>query len=235
VPGAAPSSAPPTAPRRVHDDAPTPPPAPAAPVAARPTQAHQRPTVAVNLPARDGSKRAILLGLTFFVLVGAGAAAVVLLDPFGSKGPAAAAEGPPVVHIESDPAGVEVFDRGLYVENPAQYSAPPSGQPHDLQFATADRRTFKATVAERAGASWLYVKIPPGDDPKLAQATISSEPSGATVKVDGKAVGRTPLTYLGAPGNAVTFELELEGYVGEKRQSTPTPEGVDVQVALKEP
>ncbi len=234
--GAAPSMAPPpTAPRPVRNDAPTPPPAAIAPVAARPTQTNQRPTVAVNLPVRDGSRRAILLGLTFFVLVGAGAAAVVLLDPFGGKKGGAAAEGPPIVHIDSEPAGVEVFDRGLYVENPAQYSAPPSGQPHDLQFASPDRRTFKAKVAERSGSSWLFVKIPPGDDSKLAQATVTSEPSGATVKVGGKPVGRTPLTYLGAPGTAVTFELELEGYAVEKRESTPTSEGVDVSVALKEP
>jgi serine/threonine protein kinase len=226
-----------------RSEAPTPPPVPTPPIespgpplTSRPTQQAPRPTVALGVAPRDGSRRTVLLGLTFFLLVGLGAAAVVILDPFGARRGPVAPEGPPVMHIDSDPAGIEIFDRGLFVgESPAEYDLNPTGQPHDLQIGTPDKRTFRAKVAERGGASWLFVRLPASGEPKLGSVAVTSEPAGATVKADGRALGKTPLTYLGVSGSPVTFELELSGQASEKRQETPTEQGAELKVALKAP
>jgi tetratricopeptide (TPR) repeat protein len=57
----------------------------------------------------------------------------------------------------------------------------------------------------------------------VQQLTILSEPEGATLKVDGSAVGVTPWTSELAPG-AHAVELTLEGYAPEARTVEVAPE-----------
>jgi hypothetical protein len=49
-------------------------------------------------------------------------------------------------------------------------------------------------------------------EPKL-ELTITSDPSGAAVEINGVAVGSTPITVALTPGTACTFSLKKEGFV----------------------
>lgn len=64
---------------------------------------------------------------------------------------------------------------------------------------------------------------PPQPDPDLRRALLSSVPPGAAVLVDGKSVGRTPMTLTWAPNTTSSVWVTMVGYepanfqVGEKQ------------------
>ena len=81
------------------------------------------------------------------------------------------------------------------------------------------------------------VQPPPGPEPrnspstdqpatKSASASISSNPSGADVYVDGSLVGRTPMTWQGArAGGSYAIELRKDGYESARGSASLPDEG----------
>ena len=210
-----PAGAAPRAPQPSHAPAPK---APPREVVARPT--------AVGLPSggplqgRKGPSRKVIAIVAGAILTVGAVAAVVVLDPFGGPSTPQAPPSPPKLILSSDPPGLEVFDRNLFVgETPVDYLFPPTGEAHAIQFVRG-KTTWKAHLDEVPAESWVHVRPPKENGVELGGSTIRTEPAGATVKVDGKEIGRTPLTLLGSNGAAVRFHLELPGYAPQDKDAT---------------
>ena len=72
-------------------------------------------------------------------------------------------------------------------------------------------------------------------EPKPGALEVSSEPSGAKVRVDGKEVGVTPYSGWVSAGKEHTVFIYVEGYRFESRKVTIQPEGKEaVSVVLEE-
>ncbi len=184
--------------------------APMQPQAAMAQAAVAVPGLPVGARSGGGKGKLIALVLALLVVVGGGVAAVLVFAPFGGGTEAPADLGPPKVVFNIEPPGVEVFDHGRFRgETPIEYELESDKVEHDIQIA-AGRRTLKAKVGAQKGPGWLYVMVP-DDGKQLAAAVVLSTPPGASAKIDGKDVGRTPLTVLGKPGAALTVELTGDG------------------------
>jgi len=64
------------------------------------------------------------------------------------------------------------------------------------------------------------VSIPPPTSPVTGDLDLTSEPSGATVRLDGREVGNTPLTLERLPVGEHTLELDKDGVYTGRRQIT---------------
>ncbi len=172
---------------------------------------------------------AMLLAL---LLVGAGAAAVVILNPFGKGKGGETPAGPPTVQYGSEPAGVEIFDHGLFVgETPVLHEIETKRPDHELQIVTGSR-TLNVTVPAFEGPSWIYVAVPPEPAAALGWAVIKTDPPGADVKLGGKPVGKTPLVYLGVAEDELDLEVATEE-VSARSKAKLGAAGVTVDVALE--
>jgi serine/threonine protein kinase len=213
---------------------------PAAPVLkAPPRDLNPRPT-AVGLPAGGPVQRGVGLSrkwiaiaaavsLTALAIVG-----VVLLDPFGASTPDVPLT-PPKLIVSSEPAGVEVFDRNLFVgETPVEHPFAPVGDAHQLQFSKG-KSSWRARLDEVKSEVWLHVRLPASGSGELGTATIRSQPAGASVRVDAKEIGRTPLTLLGSNGTAVRFQVELPGFAPQEKDATLAVPGQTLDVTLAKP
>lgn len=92
---------------------------------------------------------------------------------------------------------------------------PPRETPPTIATPPAETRPSRSgtstttEVVDRQGGAALRRTVTTGN----ATLTISSKPRGATVMVDGKSFGRTPLTIRGlSGGQAHSVRLELAGY-----------------------
>ncbi len=207
---------------------------------APPRELNPRPTV-VGLPMSGpvqgrSSVGKVLAIVVAILLAAAGAVAVVILAKPGSDGPAVVApSGPPKLIIQSDPTAAEIFDRNLFVgETPFDRIDALRGEPHSLQIVKGSR-TFRARVSERAGDSWVFVKLPDTQSGELGGALVQSDPPGATVRADGKEVGRTPLTYLGSAATTVQMTFELPGFAPQQQSVLLDAAVLEVAVKLSKP
>ena len=207
---------------------------------APPRDLNPRPT-AVGLPA-GGPLRTPGLGGRKWLLVGGAVVltvvaivAVVLIDPFGAGGPRNAPAMPPKLVVSSEPPGVEVFDRNLFVgETPVEHLFTAGSDAHQLQFSKG-KSTWRARLDEVVGETWLHVRLPASGSGELGAATVRSQPSGATVRVDTKEIGRTPLTLLGSNGAAVRFRVEMPGFAAQEKDAVLAVPGQTVDLALSKP
>ena len=71
-------------------------------------------------------------------------------------------------------------------------------------------------------------------EPKPGALEVSSEPSGAKVRVDGKEVGVTPYSGWVSAGKEHTVFISVEGYRFESRKITVQPEGKEVVLVVLE-
>ncbi len=72
-------------------------------------------------------------------------------------------------------------------------------------------------------------------EPKPVALKVSSEPSGAKVRIDGKEVGATPYSGWVSAGKEHTVFISAEGYCFESRKITVPPgEKESVSVVLEE-
>ena len=202
------------------------------------------PAIAVSVSAA-GRPRAgktnhrrgrLLIALAILVvIVGAGVAAAIIFEPF-ADGPNEPLTVSPVSHklvIESEPGGVEIFDRGLFVgSSPMEFEGVPSESPHDMSILVG-KKNLTAKFPARRGTHWLFIHVKDADHGELGAATVVTKPDGATVKADGMVIGRTPVTYLASIGADVAFEVELAGHPKTERTAKLAKGGVEVEFSLQ--
>ena len=102
-----------------------------------------------------------------------------------------------VVVVTSNPPGAQVIVDGKPVADPtpAVVEGLRLSQPHTVEIRAADRRAVAVELEAKPGE---LVRRVHGDLPTLLAAiTVESDPPGADVRLDGRAVGSTPLTLAG--------------------------------------
>jgi serine/threonine protein kinase len=125
-----------------------------------------------------------------------------------SAAPAATPSGSGTLEIGTNPDGVAVFidgtNRGA---TPLTVSLPPGA--HVVELVTdSDRR--KVPVTMKAGAHVSHFIEMPKSPAGLGDLQVRTDPSKATVTVDGKVVGRSPVTVKGLTAGTHRVVLENE-------------------------
>jgi formylglycine-generating enzyme required for sulfatase activity len=100
--------------------------------------------------------------------------------------------------------------------------------PHDIEVSAARYLPFRARVTVAGGGERQELRAPL--QPDWAEITIASQPAGASIVIDGVAVGTTPATIEVAAGQR-DLRLELDGY---KVWTQPLPVTAGVPQALPE-
>jgi hypothetical protein len=130
------------------------------------------------------------------------------------------------VVVTSEPAGAEVSLDGA-----------PTGQrtPAVLEGVLLSRSHQIGLVAPRAKGITLPVVSRPGDlvarvhgqlEVAVGELSIASEPQGAQVRLDGRAVGRTPVTVPGVRLDVRhRVDLSLDGHEVDQFVVTPEKDG----------
>jgi TonB family protein len=171
--------------------------------------------------------------------------------------PAATAAAPPAaapaaaigaLHIVSEPAGARVrIDGEAKGQTPLDLADLPFGS-HEVRVELKgyEPQVRTAVLSAEAPSTDLKVSLARAT-PTTGTADILSSPAGATVTVDGKAAGRTPLSAVALKPGARRVEMALEGHepwsgtvdvvAGQKGRidvrlkpipvAKPTPEPVD--------
>lgn len=116
---------------------------------------------------------------------------------------------PAEVYFETDPTGASVYLDGSFIAN-SPYG-PFFVEPgyHDVKMIKPGWRDWNERVLFTSGKKELVkatLELPPGT------ITFYSEPARATIKVDGKEVGKTPFTYSEAGPGLITVEISKDGY-----------------------
>ena len=208
---------------------------------------------------KSGKGKGLILGLLGLIAVGAGVAAVLILDPFGLDKPngGEAAGGGEAVTEQPAPAPVavkkklvvatsaeklDIFDAGsgVFIGSvpPGDFELEDNVKATDLRLL-AGRKRLSASLPEGVtDTRWVYIQMPPAKGAlskkkKLSYAQITSTPPGAAVKAGDVALGRTPLTYVAAPGTPVTVEISAEGHAPESRELKISKSGETVDFQLK--
>jgi hypothetical protein len=174
-------------------------------------------TVRVGVPAW----RAVLAGLVAGTMAAAGflAAAVWL-----ARG---------VVVATSNPPGAQVIVDGRPAPDPTPtvVEGLRLSQPHTVEIRAADRRPVAVELEPRPGE---LVRRVHGDLPTLLSAiTVESDPPGAEVRLDGRAVGSTPLTVPGVRiDERHRIDLALPGHEFDQFVVLPEKDGLRFQRKL---
>jgi eukaryotic-like serine/threonine-protein kinase len=138
-----------------------------------------------------------------------------------------------VVVVTSNPPGAQVIVDGKPVADPtpAVVEGLRLSQPHTVEIRAADRRPVAVELEPKPGE---LVRRVHGDLPTLLAAiTVESDPPGADVRLDGRAVGSTPLTL---PGIRVDerhrIDLALPGHEIDQFVVLPEKDGLRYQRKL---
>ncbi len=114
----------------------------------------------------------------------------------------------------------------LAAKTPAssQASAPPQDR-RVLPLASASQKGASAQISSAStptpqAAETLRPK-PPEPDPKF-ELTITSDPAGAAVEINGVTVGTTPATVSFVPGTTCSLTVKKDGFVPWKITNYPT-------------
>ena len=79
-------------------------------------------------------------------------------------------------------------------------------------YATVERRIVVTASQPALSLTVPMVKVPVASARLDAALVVESRPAGATVFIDGRQAGTTPLTLPGVSVGAHAVRLELEGY-----------------------
>ena len=124
-----------------------------------------------------------------------------------------------VLQVRTEPPGASItVDGNFRGGSPATVEVSPD-RPHRVVVSRAGYEPQARTVRlGRGQRQVLNVRL----EPRLGKVRVTSRPSGASVRVNGNAAGRTPLD-LDLPSTGHLLELSLEGYLEESRQIVPQP------------
>jgi len=120
---------------------------------------------------------------------------------------------PGFVVVTSDPAGAEVSLDGKPTGQltPAVLEDVMLSQPHEVELRAHDAKTVNVAVQARPGD--LVARAHGKLEVAVGAIVIASEPPGARVEVDGKVVGKTPLSVSGVRlDEPHRIDLALEGH-----------------------
>ncbi len=191
------------------------------------------PFFARRWPGRRG-----VVAATLTVVVGLAAAAVALR----SRERMTALPAPPGLEIATHPTDATVFVDGAGVGNTPLFLTP---VPRGLHHVKVTREGFvPAELSLEVTGEGPPIPLRFTLQPATGTLRIESEPSRASVKVDGRSVGTTPLVTLPVAAGAHDLRLESAGYhpwvrkvnasLGETVQVTARLEHVDDPAAQKE-
>ena len=134
---------------------------------------------------KKGLGLAIALGLGTLVIAG-GAAAVLL----GGDKPAP----PPPETIAAQP------------------EATANAEPAPTSATAADASAAEADAAGADAADAVADTAPVAAEPEVVEVEVRTEPSGATLEIDGKAVGKAPMRVSVSEDKPIRVRLALKGY-----------------------
>lgn len=131
------------------------------------------------------------------------------------------------IEVSSAPADAEIRINGEVVgRTPAALQIDAGEQ--QIALARPGFRTWSDTLQVEGGESRTLPTVEL--EPAPAGIAIQSVPDGATVSLDGRAIGTAPLEVELDPGEPVTIELTLDGYRPLARTLTPQ---ADVQSTMR--
>ena len=136
----------------------------------------------------------------------------------------------PAISIESDPAGALVLidnkERGR-----TPYVGPLAAGAHQVVLKLEGRRSVATDFQMPKDRDMsLRLDLPAGSAGGLPRLTVSSQPLGAIVLIDGKEVGPTPWSDEVKPGDR-KVAVTLEGYKPDERK-VPVVAGRDADVSF---
>lgn len=212
-------------------------------------------TLKTSGPAQRRGSLPLLLLLLLIFLGGGGVIAAVgvsvwLLDP--GRPP------PEPVEVVPDPGGLSISVKPaakIFIDDKQVGTGSTlrldSLEPrsYDLRLVVEGHEPYRETVevvsGQLAELSHAFPEIevpeePPSTTPSSPRAptgpappklSISSTPAGATVLIDGKAVGVAPTTFTAKPDTAYRVELRLDGYQPASVDVAPLAEGAELPVS----
>jgi hypothetical protein len=134
--------------------------------------------------------------------------------------------------VSSVPSGAEiVVDDHTVVGTTPQTVALPCGAPIDLMIRKARLVPVTRSITPTAGG----VKVRVALTKQTAQIKISSSPEGATVTLNGRALGITPTTVKVPALETSTLTITKNGYEPLTEKVSPKPSGATVRVQLHRP
>ena len=131
--------------------------------------------------------------------------------------------------VTSQPAGASVSLGGDSLgETPLERELPCGDI--ELSFSKERRAPLrKAVTLTPSQLNQVEVRL---QRPKV-ELTVTSKPDGATVKLDGKSVGKTPLTTTVDAFRSVQLEVKKSGHRRYKKKLKPGAEGATIDARLK--
>jgi hypothetical protein len=114
------------------------------------------------------------------------------------------------VLINTEPAGARVvFDDGTIMKSPARRPHLSATQPHRAEVSLEGYETASLDLPVRADTTVQVLHV---FSRRTAPLVISSTPAGATVTMDGKEIGATPLPIIKAGYGTHEIMVTLAGY-----------------------
>jgi tRNA A-37 threonylcarbamoyl transferase component Bud32 len=169
-------------------------------------------TLPVAIPAHPTGRRIYKwIAAAALLVVGAGAWAIER----GNRAARAAAT-TAQLRVESIPAGAQIFLDGRPIPSSSPTTvtvSDPGATPRRLQLRLPGYRVWEDTaIVLKAGDRAFYR---PQLEPLSTRLLVNTEPAGAEVAIDGRTVGRTPLTNVVVPADGALHRLRLRrhGYL----------------------
>ena len=117
--------------------------------------------------------------------------------------------------VQSSPTGAQVYLDGAYLGLTPLVASVPAGR-HRLEVRKAGYAPYRASVRVAPGERvQVYARLVP--EPSSGRLSVSSEPEGAAVYLNGSYRGKTPLAIELAPG-VYDLRLALPGYADYREQ-----------------
>jgi peptidoglycan/xylan/chitin deacetylase (PgdA/CDA1 family) len=117
--------------------------------------------------------------------------------------------------VLSDPPFAQVV-KGDKVLGLTPLLLPADSVPGDFTLALANYEQKPITLAAATGL--LADEFTLKELPRVGALRVTSDPDGATVLLDGKEIGKTPVVYPNVPPGKHTLSLRLAGYVTADRE-----------------
>jgi tRNA A-37 threonylcarbamoyl transferase component Bud32 len=157
---------------------------------------------AVTAPRARGRRAALSAAVA---LVAAGAAAWAVSRATGNAAPVSTGE----LRVESSPAGAEIFldGRALAQSTPTTIAVTDPTRARRLELRLPGYRPWQeAAVVLKPGEHAFYRAQLEALSTRLV---VRTDPPGAEVALDGRTIGRTPISNQGVPADGGTHKLRL--------------------------